>query len=76
MFRFILLLNLAQLAAFGASAYAAPNFTTISLDIPTSPSAGVQIVDSRYQSYSIEFSYMLDYAGNKSFVMAKPRPWT
>ncbi|KAJ5960282.1 family 79 glycoside hydrolase [Penicillium vulpinum] len=34
------------------------------LKVPSSPPAGRQIVDANYQSYSIEFSYMHDYAGN------------
>jgi hypothetical protein len=37
-----------------------------SLSIPSLPPAGKQIVDANFQSYSIEFSYMLDYAGNLS----------
>ncbi|KAH8650916.1 hypothetical protein BGZ60DRAFT_508900 [Tricladium varicosporioides] len=38
----------------------------LTLTVPSSPPAGKQIVDGNYQSYSIEFSYMLDYAGNLS----------
>jgi hypothetical protein len=37
-----------------------------SLSVPSLPPAGKQIVDANFQSYSIEFSYMLDYAGNLS----------
>lgn len=35
------------------------------LQVPNSAPEGRQIVDSSFQSYSIEFSYMLDFAGNK-----------
>lgn len=42
--------------------------TTVSLQIPSSPPPWRQVIDARYQSYSIEFNYMLDYAGNQSFV--------
>lgn len=38
-----------------------------SLSVPPLPPTGKQIVDGNFQSYSIEFSYMLDYAGNVSF---------
>ncbi|KAF8853900.1 hypothetical protein BDZ45DRAFT_716386 [Acephala macrosclerotiorum] len=36
------------------------------LSIPSLPPAGRQIINANYQSYSIEFSYMLEYAGNIS----------
>ncbi|KAJ7835861.1 hypothetical protein B0H13DRAFT_2240055 [Mycena leptocephala] len=36
------------------------------LDAPEHPPAGQQVVDANYQSYSIEFSYMQDYAGNNT----------
>ncbi|KAH8801732.1 hypothetical protein F5884DRAFT_889825 [Xylogone sp. PMI_703] len=36
------------------------------LQVPNSPPQGHQIVDGNFQSYSIEFSYMLDFAGNHS----------
>lgn len=36
----------------------------VELDIPSSAPEGRQIVDANFQSYSIEFSYMLDFAGN------------
>lgn len=39
---------------------------TIRLSVPTFPQRGRQVVDANFQSYSIEFSYMLDYAGNDS----------
>lgn len=39
---------------------------TVTLSIPQSPSPGRQIIDENFQSYSIEFSYMQDYAGNTS----------
>jgi hypothetical protein len=39
---------------------------TITLDVPSSPPEGRQIVDAAFQSYSIEFSYMQDYAGNET----------
>jgi hypothetical protein len=34
--------------------------------VPEHPPAGQQVVDANYQSYSIEFSYMQDYAGNNT----------
>ncbi|KAI9684330.1 MAG: hypothetical protein M1820_010889 [Bogoriella megaspora] len=40
---------------------------TIQLNVPSSPTAGRQVVDAAFQSYSIEFSYMADYAGNDSY---------
>ena len=40
----------------------------IELQIPDSPAEGSQVVDAAFQSYSIEYSYMLDYAGNFSYV--------
>ncbi|KAK6077438.1 glycoside hydrolase family 79 protein [Seiridium cupressi] len=39
---------------------------TRTLNIPSSAPSGKQIVDANYQSYSIEFNYMLDFAGNNS----------
>jgi hypothetical protein len=39
---------------------------TRSLAVPQSPPPGKLVVDGNFQSYSIEFSYMLDYAGNNS----------
>ncbi|KAG8168393.1 hypothetical protein KVR01_001142 [Diaporthe batatas] len=38
----------------------------IQLQVPESVPEGRQIVDASFQSYSIEFSYMLDFAGNAS----------
>ncbi|KAF2239937.1 glycoside hydrolase family 79 protein [Viridothelium virens] len=40
---------------------------TIRLNVPNSPTTGRQIIDAAFQSYSIEFSYMADYAGNNSY---------
>lgn len=40
----------------------------IGLQVPDSPAEGRQVVDAAFQSYSIEFSYMADYAGNFSYV--------
>ena len=40
----------------------------IGLQIPDLPAEGRQVVDAAFQSYSIEFSYMADYAGNFSYV--------
>lgn len=40
--------------------------TTRSVDIPCRAPPDKQIVDANYQSYSIEFSYMLDFAGNNT----------
>ncbi|KAF2118086.1 glycoside hydrolase superfamily [Lophiotrema nucula] len=39
---------------------------TVELSIPPKPPAGHLTVDANYQSYSIEFSYMNDYAGNNT----------
>ena len=39
---------------------------TITLDVPSAPPAGRQVIDAAFQSYSIEFSYMQDYAGNNT----------
>lgn len=36
----------------------------VQLEVPNSAPEGRQIVDANFQSYSIEFSYMLDFAGN------------
>lgn len=38
----------------------------ITLNVPQLPPAGRQVIDGNYQSYSIEFSYMLDYSGSLS----------
>lgn len=38
------------------------------LKVPSHAPAGKQIVSANYQSYSIEFSYMQDFAGNNSYV--------
>ncbi|OJZ84289.1 glycoside hydrolase family 79 protein [Aspergillus luchuensis CBS 106.47] len=44
---------------------AKPNVTReINISPPASPRPGKQIVDAAYQSFSIEFSFMADYAGN------------
>lgn len=40
----------------------------VQLDVPDTVPKGRQIVDARFQSYSIEFSYMLDFAGNARYV--------
>lgn len=40
---------------------------TRKLSIPQAPSRSRQTVEGNFQSYSIEFSYMLDYAGNDSY---------
>lgn len=37
----------------------------VQLEVPNSAPEGRQIVDANFQSYSIEFSYTLDFAGNK-----------
>jgi len=56
-----------------ATAATLPRDTAIDvvLQAPSAPPEGHNVVDASFQSYSIEFSYMLDYAGNKSYVMAK-----
>ncbi|KAF2477211.1 uncharacterized protein BDR25DRAFT_321643 [Lindgomyces ingoldianus] len=64
-----ILVTLMLLAASLELAVGAPKATapaTVSLRIPSEPPAGHLIIDANYQSYSIEFSYMADYAGNKS----------
>lgn len=40
---------------------------TRNLTVPSSPQTGRQVVDANYQSYSVEFSYMQDFAGNDSY---------
>jgi hypothetical protein len=40
---------------------------TVELDVPNVPTEGRQVVDAVFQSYSIEFSYMADYAGNFTY---------
>ncbi|KAI0187813.1 hypothetical protein EV127DRAFT_368742 [Xylaria flabelliformis] len=48
-----------------ASLATASNITeTVVLSPPGSPASGRQIVDAAYSSFSVEFSYMADYAGN------------
>lgn len=45
-----------------------PNITnTIRLAPPAAPASGRQVVDAAYQSFSIEFSYMVDYGGNNTY---------
>ncbi|CAG8957767.1 hypothetical protein HYFRA_00000105 [Hymenoscyphus fraxineus] len=39
---------------------------TINAKVPKSAPAGRQVIDAAFQSFSIEFSYMLDYAGNNT----------
>lgn len=43
----------------------------VSLNVPDSAPEGRQVVDGGFQSYSIEFSYMLDFAGNTRLVARK-----
>lgn len=46
-----------------------PNVTReIIISPAASPRPGKQIVDAAYQSFSIEFSFMADYAGNNTYV--------
>lgn len=46
-----------------------PNVTsTIKISPAATPLPGKQIVDAAYQSFSIEFSFMADYAGNDTYV--------
>ena len=40
----------------------------INISPAASPRPGKQIVDAAYQSFSIEFSFMADYAGNDTYV--------
>lgn len=62
------LLTLASGAAAAATAcgYVTNSTGTRTLDIPSTAPAGRQVIDANYQSYSIEFNYMLDFAGNNS----------
>lgn len=64
---------LAAFASLVAVAVSAASFkpnitTTIPLSVPAAPAPGKQVVDAAYQSFSIEFSYMADYAGNDTYV--------
>lgn len=46
-----------------------PNVThTIGISPADVPRPGKRFVDATYQSFSIEFSFMADYAGNDSYV--------
>lgn len=54
-----------------ASAAVLPRDTeneSIILDAPSTAPEGHNVVDASFQSYSIEFNYMLDFAGNNSYV--------
>jgi hypothetical protein len=42
----------------------------VQLEVPNTVPEGRQIVDAGFQSYSIEFSYMLDFAGNARYVLS------
>jgi len=60
----------------GASVSEISNITTsstvtriVSIALPSSAPAGRQVIDAAFQGYSIEFSYMVDYAGNLSCVL-------
>ncbi|KAI0406616.1 hypothetical protein F4802DRAFT_606064 [Xylaria palmicola] len=55
---------LAALAALATTSEARNITDTIKLSPPKSPAPGRQVVDAAYSSYSVEFSYMADYAGN------------
>ena len=56
-------------SALTASLPRRSNDTTIVIEAPLTAPASRQVVDSVFQSYSIEFNYMLDYAGNNSSVL-------
>ncbi|KAI0474603.1 hypothetical protein F4859DRAFT_481356 [Xylaria cf. heliscus] len=60
------IMRLAALAAL-ATASKVYNITdTIVLSPPGSPARGRQVVDAAYSSFSVEFSFMADYAGNNT----------
>lgn len=40
---------------------------TITLTPPRCAAKGRQVVDGAYQSFSIEFAYMVDYGGNNTY---------
>lgn len=66
---FITFASLIPLAVSDQSAK--PNVTReINISPPASPRPGKQIVDAAYQSFSIEFSFMADYAGNDTYVQS------
>jgi len=60
--------TLAQAVGLSIAAVVArsPASREVSLSVPSRPPAGRQVVDANYQSYSIEFSYMQDFAGNNT----------
>lgn len=45
---------------------------TLPIALPSTAPAGRQIINADFQGYSIEFSYMLDYAGNLSYLPTLP----
>lgn len=45
---------------------------TLPIALPSSAPAGRQVINADFQGYSIEFSYMLDYAGNLSYLPILP----
>jgi hypothetical protein len=48
--------------------YSKPNITnTITLSPSAAPAPGRQVVNAAYQSFSIEFSHMVDYGGNDTY---------
>lgn len=57
---FLVLLALGELVHRSAAA------DNVTLEASSSPPDGQNVVDAAFQSYSIEFNYMLDYAGNES----------
>nr|AQW38601.1 beta-glucuronidase [Talaromyces pinophilus] len=65
--RIITLASTALLALLACSAQNHKNITrTIDLSPASTPAPGKQVVDGAYQSFSIEFCYMADYAGNNT----------
>ncbi|KAI0140536.1 hypothetical protein GGR57DRAFT_487880 [Xylariaceae sp. FL1272] len=59
---------LVSLASLSAAYNVGQNITNnITLTPPKAPAPGRQVVDGAYSSFSIEFSYMADYAGNDSY---------
>lgn len=71
--RIITLTSTALLAQLACSSPNHKNITrTIDLSPAATPAPGKQVVDAAYQSFSIEFCYMADYAGNNTSVPPFP----
>lgn len=63
------LMQLLSLAVTSLAPSSTRNITSfVALSPPRSPSPEKQVHDANYNSFSIEFAFMVDYAGNDSYV--------